>query len=500
MKKKFFTGMAVLLLGASLFFFGCGGDDEPELPPAKSAEESLKDDLGGKAAVDGTTVTLTDNVELTKEVTVPEGVTLSVPKDKTLTVGAGGSLTVTGVLVGAVDATNANVAAKVVVTAAETVTGAGANVFYPATGTTSMAAVAVGTYIWDAAAGGSGVAGWKQLQVVTTYSLKENIGGTTNVDSGVSIASVLKNTSTGSVTIKLAGQFKAEYLYYGDGKLATAAKAGTKWDRGTWGPADCKPLTGAYGAVYIKGFADAALSNVAVKAVNPALVIYTDVTSLAVSNTDLQAPKEYGTYPDMHIAGDASQRWVLYSALPQDDIFGIMLYGGAAAGNQKVTLDFDQWSATSAGGKVTTGADGGDILDVVIDYSGVDFTATGTETDVKTTYSLRVSTEANAAEVVAADGFGVSIVSAKKNAATNTVTFKLGGTFGGKWIYAADGQASSDASTLAGSKWNTGGLGSCRLHSCTGQVWGSVYPGLRRCQRLAKCCRRGYKSGACCLH
>ncbi|MDR1232530.1 MAG: hypothetical protein LBK61_14145 [Spirochaetaceae bacterium] len=104
MEKKFFTGMAVLLI-ASLFFLGCPTDNgtaaEPETP-AKSEAESLVDDLGGasKAKADGAAITLTDNVELAKAVTVPKDVTLTVGAGKTLTVPEGQTLTVTGILNG----------------------------------------------------------------------------------------------------------------------------------------------------------------------------------------------------------------------------------------------------------------------------------------------------------------------------------------------------------------------------------------------------------------
>jgi hypothetical protein len=450
MEKKFFTGMAVLLLGASLVFFGCGGDDEEELETPKSAEESLKDDLGGKAAVDGTTVTLTDNVELAKAVTVPEGVTLAVPAGKTLTVGSGGSLTVTGTLVGE-PASGSTAAATVVIKG--TVTGTGGTNFYAAGTVLAANAIVAGAYAWDAAAGGSDKAGWKQTALALLgYSLKENgVADAAGAASGVILDSVLKDNVTGVVTVKLVGQFKPEYLYYGDGKNATAAKAGTKWNTGAWGPAKpetSKPKAGQYGAVYIQGFG--ALSNVAIETINPGLVFYTGLTSIPLSNEELTAPVTNNTFPNIHLDGDASQRWVIHASLAANKALGIMLYSGAAAGNKKVMLDFDQYSGPETGAtKVTTGADGGDILDVVIDYTDVDFTATGAVTDL-TSYSLRVSEAANAAEV--GNDFGVSIASVKKNAATNTVTIKLGGTFGGKWIYNGTG-STANATTEAGGKW-----------------------------------------------
>ncbi|MDR1230048.1 MAG: hypothetical protein LBK61_01465 [Spirochaetaceae bacterium] len=447
MEKKFFTGMAVLLI-ASLFFLGCptDNDDDTDDGTTPDATDNWYDGLGSSLseAADGTvTLTATDTT-LTTAVIVPKDKTVVVDSGKTLSIGSGGSLAGTV-------ASGSTAAAAVVIKG--TVTG-GEN-FYAAGTALAANAIAAGVYAWDAAAGGGSTAGWKQTALALTgYSLKENgVVDAAVAASGVTLDSVLKDNATGVVTVKLGGKFKPEYLYYGDGKNATAAKAGTKWNTGAWGPAKpetSKPKAGQYGAVYIQGFG--ALSNVAIETINPGFVFYTGITPIPLSDAKLDAPKQNNTFPNIYLNGDNSQRWVIHASLAANKALGIMLFSGAATGNKKVTLDFDQYSGPETGAtKVTTGADGGDILDVVIDYSDVDFTATGTETDVASSYSLRVSEAADAAEV--GSDFGVNIASVKKNAATNTVTIKLGGTFGGKWIY--DGKGTTvNATTEAGGKWN----------------------------------------------
>jgi hypothetical protein len=470
MNKKFFTGMAVLLI-ASLFFLGCG-DSDPEEPgtPPKSVAETFADLFGGKAAVSGDTVTLTDNVSVTTAIEIPAGVTLSVPKDKTLTVGSGGSLTVTGTLAGAVDGTNANVAAKIVVTAAETVT-AGTGVFYPTTGT----AVVAGTYIWDAAAGGSGVAGWKQLEVVAagTYTLRENGTDSTAVASGLTLDSALKNNATNTVTLKLGGTFNAQYLYYGDGKIATAAKIGKKWNIGDWGngsDAVYKPLDGKYGPVYINGFftASQAIANVAIESRNPALRFYTDDTT---SNGTLNRTTTTGplaqpatAYPYNYLPTDGSvpQRWVLSASVPANDTMGVLLYSGAAS--KTVTLKIETAASYASNAARTP------YLNVIIDYSGVDFTAAGTETPVSG-YSLK-STEGSSAVAAVS---GLNLVSATKNSATDVITLTLGGAFLPSYLFTGDDTAADAAQ--AGENWEPGmwGNGSDATYNPPSGKFGPVY-------------------------
>ncbi|MDR1230940.1 MAG: hypothetical protein LBK61_06015 [Spirochaetaceae bacterium] len=177
MEKKFFSGMAVLLI-ASLFFLGCptDGDDDDTPPPSKSEAETLVDDLGGKATVDGKVVTLTDDVELAKDVTIPNDVTLKIDAGKTLTVPKDRTLTVTGTLNGA-DTTS-----KLKVDADATVTG-----------------IAAGkTYVWDDTS-------WLDETVYTAAkSLAENAaftGKATRTGATVTLSADVTVATTNAATV-----------------------------------------------------------------------------------------------------------------------------------------------------------------------------------------------------------------------------------------------------------------------------------------------------------
>jgi hypothetical protein len=206
-KKFLFIGMAVLL-SASLFFLGCGGDEEEVGTPAPSAAETLVDDLGGaaKAEASGTTVTLKDNVELAKNVTVPDGVTLTIGAGYTLTVPADKTLTVTGTLNGV------GPTSKLVLGAAVTVAG------------TELAA---GTYVWDSAwfdetaynaanalvATGGALVG-KATSSGTTVTLTDNVtiaaSSTTTVAVGVTLVVPSTKTLTVSGILAVSGTVTVE--------------------------------------------------------------------------------------------------------------------------------------------------------------------------------------------------------------------------------------------------------------------------------------------------
>jgi hypothetical protein len=101
MEKFFLFGMAVLL-SVSLFMLGCSTDSDASgsNPGPSDAEKAaaLANELGGsKAEATGTTVTLKDDVSLTKNITVPARVTLNTD-EYTLTVNVGLTLTVAGTL------------------------------------------------------------------------------------------------------------------------------------------------------------------------------------------------------------------------------------------------------------------------------------------------------------------------------------------------------------------------------------------------------------------
>jgi hypothetical protein len=445
MNKKFFTGMAVLL-SASLFFIGCGGDDGPEEPetPPKSAAETFADVFGGKADVAGNVVTLNDAFTLSQLATVPADVTLKVPTGLTLTVAG------TGMLKGA------SVTATVVISAGGTVAGAGNADFYPAESTS----VTAGTYVWDEAAGGAGTPGWKQTvaDLTSSYSLKEGAETDSPTQSGISVASALKDIATKTVTIRLTGEFDAKYVYVGDGTTAASATGGgAKWESVNWfdGSYTSTPLTGKYGAVNIVGINTAEQTNVAIQ-IKPysGLLFYSGTILQTGTNTprplfadsELTVPSTAEPFNYKSVDGTVTQRWRFYSTIPANNIYGILLYSGAA--NKTITLDIDQWGSAPADGKAANG----DILTVVVDYSNVTFP---TELDVSKSYSLKEVEDGEGAATATASG--ISIASALKNTATNTVTIRLAGTFGAKYIYAADGTAvaATSGANIVGSKWET---------------------------------------------
>jgi hypothetical protein len=126
MEKKFFTGMAVLLLGASLFFFGCDTGDDP-VDDDKDETPAWFAGLGDDLTEDATgTVTLAADTTLSANLTVPA--------DKTLKIGAGAKLTVpasiTVTLTGTAALTGTGATSKLEVNATATVTGVTAGKTY----------------------------------------------------------------------------------------------------------------------------------------------------------------------------------------------------------------------------------------------------------------------------------------------------------------------------------------------------------------------------------
>jgi hypothetical protein len=443
MDKKFFTGLAVLL-SASLFFLGCGGTDDDGGDPGsgKSAAETFADVFGGKADVAGNVVTLNADFTLSQLATVPADVTLKVPTGLTLTVAE------TGMLKGA------SGTAIVVISAGGTVAGAGNADFYPAEGTS----VTAGIYVWDEAAGGAGTRGWKQTvaDLTGSYSLKEGANTDSSTQSGISIASALKDIATKTVTIRLAGEFDAKYVYVGDGTTAASATGGgAQWESASWfdGSYTSTPLAGKYGAVNIGGINTEAMSNVAIQIKPyPGLLFYSGTIEASgggertlFASSELTVPATAEPFNYKSADGTVTQRWRFFPTIPANDIYGVLLYSGAA--NKTVTLDVDQWGTTPADGKAANG----DILTVVVDYRDVVFPA---ELDVSESYSLKEAEVGDSATTATASG--ISIASALKNASTNTVTIRLAGTFGAKYIYAADGTtaAVTSGANVVGSKWD----------------------------------------------
>jgi hypothetical protein len=437
-KKFLFIGMAVLL-SASLFFLGCGGDEEEVGTPAPSAAETLVDDLGGaaKAEANGNAVTLKDNVELATEVTIPTDVTLTVRADKTLTVGANGSLVITGTLAGE-PASGSAAAAKVVVKGS--VTGTGGTNFYAAGDV--LTTIAAGVYAWDADAGGTGTAGWKQtvLDVTATYTLKENdVAGAGAAQSGVSVASATKDTATGAVTITLTGEFKANYVYTvqsGDDVQ------GYSFIGSDWGGASAEAPDGKYAAVYIDGVFPETLTDVAFNIKPyPALVYY---KGAGLNQTALQAPVLPANWPTnsaLYVnANDDSQnqKWRLYDTFTAQPA-GVLLYSGGTT--KYITFDIDQYSGNTGNPEKTS-----DLQTVTIDYTAVTFAAPATQT-VTSSYSLKASSTSTAAA-----SSGVTITSVSNNTATG-VTITLGGTFDAAHLNVVSSGTGTQGASFINSDW-----------------------------------------------
>jgi hypothetical protein len=438
MNKKFFTGMAVLLI-ASLFFLGCGGDDSEEENNSNNSTAKWYDGLGSglNEAADGSVTLTATTTPLSAEVTVPTGKTLVIDTGKTLAIGSGGSLA-------GEPASGSTAAAAVVIKG--TVTG-GTN-FYAAGTVLPADAVAAGVYAWDAAADGGSTAGWKQtaLDVHQSYILKESEAANADAaESGLILDSALKNTATGLVTIKLRGTFEPEYLYTGHGiKGVDGNYDNSTWDDDTWTDGtNYRPATGKYGAVYINGFFPQAKTNVGIQIrPYPALVFYTGGSEL------LQAAATAGpttNSANLYVAasGDNHQKWKLYTQEADTNrdparSFGVLLF--SEAGTKTVTLDIDEWAGnTTESGKV------GDLLNVTIDYTDVIFP----ETLQDVTYTLKEGEGTDAGPAAS----GISIASAKKNTVTDWVTIKLAGTFGAPYLYTGHG-TTGVVGNYDSSKWD----------------------------------------------
>jgi hypothetical protein len=89
---------------------------------------------------------------------------------------------------------------------------------------------------------------------------------------------------------------------------------------------------------------------------------------MSLSDTKLGAPVTNNTHPNIHLDGDASQRWVIHASLGENKPMGIMLFNGAT--DKTVTLDMDQYDGPNTGATKT-----GEILNVVTDYTDVQFPA-----------------------------------------------------------------------------------------------------------------------------
>ncbi|MDR2807548.1 MAG: hypothetical protein LBB43_00900, partial [Spirochaetaceae bacterium] len=235
-------------------------------------------------------------------------------------------------------------------------------------------------------------------KTVTGYSLKvgetaANNNNTTDATSGVSLASATE--LDGKVTLKLGGTVTGEYILKAVGTTGSATvTAGSKFENtaGDWlNGAGTKPEAGTYGAVYVKGLVDWADTNAKV---------------LAIKHTSHAIRLYAGNNPDEFLTSSPAKPWIisaistkvifmpssttelpvkwrLYSAIPKDDTFGILIWDGGANSltPKTATLEIQEYNAYagSPGSETTsTAKTDGYSKTVIVDYSAVTFASTAT--------------------------------------------------------------------------------------------------------------------------
>jgi hypothetical protein len=230
------------------------------------------------------------------------------------------------------------------------------------------------------------------------YSLKSGEGETDPDESGLEIASALKSSSTGDVTIVLAGTVKPDYIVAAvarSGTLSTVilsdtlSKA-TDWTDKVWRTADdvAGAEPGDYGAVYISNLITdpIAAGTVAIKQTNEALRLYKS------------RPEILDDAPDAPLVPDAPNIWIPEAGEDGTPVkwkvyvdnatnkapkletgaFGVLIWNGgdlsAPYSNKQAVLEIET-ASIGADGTVTLGD--GLFQRYIIDYSGVKFDTTG---------------------------------------------------------------------------------------------------------------------------
>ncbi|MDR1232132.1 MAG: hypothetical protein LBK61_12135, partial [Spirochaetaceae bacterium] len=250
MEKKFFTGMAVLLLGASLFFVGCGdsGDDDGVNDPVLSGTAAL----GTGATVKGVAVVFAGSetgADLDHAVTGTVAIATSA---------LGGNASTT--FAAADSGTSKAVYVAPGGTAPTETTFGDAAEYADAT-----ALAAGGVFFVKVTSQNGSAAKWYKITVLedvkAVYSLKTTEGAAAQPDtaSGLEILSAVKD-GTGDVAIKLGGTLAESFVYTtttAGGVAYPAADPAVDFPaRGFWiGSSDeVKPAAGKYSDAYIQGF------------------------------------------------------------------------------------------------------------------------------------------------------------------------------------------------------------------------------------------------------
>jgi hypothetical protein len=373
MNKKFFTGM-VVLLSASLFFVGCGGDDD----------DGVNDPVLSSNAALGTG---------------------AVVKDVSVVFGTGTGATfadaVTGTVVVAAGALN-NSALSTTFTAADSGSAKAVYVVPGSVGTYTEATFDAATAYADAtalAAGGvffvkvtsqnGSTAKWYKITVLeavpdNVYSLKTTEGpaALAETGSGLEILSAGKDAS-GAVTIRLGGTLASSYVYSAASNTAyPAADPVAHFDaKYFWigATGTVSPVAGKYANVFVQGlFSGLATSNtkiIAIKQTNQTLRFFSGVTGNSSYVTDpLNGPKMADHNGANYIPADPSispVRWRVYNTgvIQPAEIWGFLIYDGALTPKTatfEITerANFTNDAALASNPFTAT---------VIVDYSAVDF-------------------------------------------------------------------------------------------------------------------------------
>ncbi|MDR1231417.1 MAG: hypothetical protein LBK61_08455 [Spirochaetaceae bacterium] len=376
MKKKFFTGMAVLLI-ASLFFLGCptdsGDDDDGVNDPVLSGTAAL----GTGATVKGVAVVFVGSET-----------------------GADLDHAVTGTVVVAASALS-NAALSTAFTAADSGTSKAVYVAPGSVGTYSETIFDAAAEYADAtalAAGGvffvkvtsqdGSTAKWYKVTVLeavsNVYSLKTTEGPAALPDtgSGLEILSAGKDAS-GAVTIRLGGTLDSSYVYTAAGSTAyPAADPAAYFDaKYFWIGASgtVSPAAGKYANVFVQGlFSGLTAGNtkiIAIQQTNQALRFFSGTTGNSSYVTDpLDGPKTADGQGANYIPTDTSTspvRWRVYNtgAKQPDEIWGFLIYDGALTPK---TATFEITERANFANDAAL-ASNPFTATVTVDYSAVDF-------------------------------------------------------------------------------------------------------------------------------
>jgi hypothetical protein len=400
MNKKFFTGMAVLL-SASLFFLGCGGDDSDDGGPVLSGTASLGT-AAGQAVVKGVNVVFTGSetgAALDTAVTGTATVVTNALADPAL------PTAFTAVESGSSKAVHVAAASAAAYTEAD----------FNAAAPYANAAIAAGDvfFVKVTSQNGSNVK-WYKITILedalSTYALKtgEESSALPDTDSGLVILSAIKDAS--GVTVRLGGTLEPTYMYTADGTTAypAADPAAHFPGKAFWMGATTatNPADGKYSNAYIQGlFSGLAEGNekvIAIKQTNQALRFFTGATGNGYNTSaSLSGPKtadheDGGALSILTDTNTPPVRWRVYAsgAKQPDEIWGFLIYDGTLAPK---TAAFEITERQNYANNAAA-ASNGFTATVIVDYSAVNF-GTGTLPSITLSKPTWTTDTPNAANV-----------------------------------------------------------------------------------------------------